>query len=222
MLNFYVKSPANMIMKKIGPKAWLSFLTFGFGIVTMCQGFVHSFEGMVAVRIFLGLCEAGVLPGIMYTLASFYRRHELTTRMGYLSAVVSLSGAFGGLLATGFSRIPSFGILHTWRHVFFFEGLITAIIGLSVLFLPNSVATSSFLTEEERAYACTRLIDEAKALPDEKISKVTFKRAIFHAPTQAIALSLICSLCCMGSLHIFTVSSQFTPPCSKPLKLIPY
>ncbi|WAO92426.1 MFS domain-containing protein [Fusarium falciforme] len=195
--------PANAVIKRIGPKIWLSFLTTSFGIVTMCQAFAISFHGIIAVRIMLGLCDAGVLPGIMFTLASFYRRHELTTRMGYLSAVVSLSGAFGGLLATGFSRIPS-GILHTWRHVLFFEGLITILIGFSVVLLPNSPATSSFLTEEERIYACSRLIDEAKALPDEKMNKVTFKRAIMHVPTQLVAVALICSLCCMGSLHIFT------------------
>lgn len=211
-----LQSPANIMMKKIGPKAWLSFLTFGFGIVTMCQSFIHSFGGMVAVRVVLGFCEAGVLPGIMFTLASFYRRHELATRMGYLSAVVSLSGAFGGLLATGFSRIPSFGILHTWRHVFFFEGLITALIGLFVIFLPNSPATSRFLTEEERAYACMRLIDEAKALPDEKIGKVAFKRALSHAPTQLVAVALICSLCGMTSLSLFTVRTKFTHQPSKP------
>ncbi|KAI9172818.1 transporter [Paramyrothecium foliicola] len=196
--------PANMIQRKLGPKIWLAFLTISFGLVTMCISFVRSFGALCATRVALGLCESGVLAGIMYTLSTFYRRHELTTRMGYLNAVVTLSGAFGGLLATGFSRVPAFGILHTWRHIFFFEGLITMLVGFSVLFLPNHPSTAGFLTEEERAYACSRLIDEAKALSSERMNKVTFKRALLHLPTQLVAVALVCALCAMGSMQLFS------------------
>jgi MFS family permease len=201
-----VDRPANMICKKVGPRFWLVFLTTSFGLVTTCIAFITSFGGLIAVRVLLGACEAGILPGIMYTLSTFYRRHELATRMGYLSAVVSLSGAFGGLLATGFSRIPGIGMLHTWRYIYLFEGIITILVGASVLMLPNSPDTASFLTEEERGHSRNRLIGEAKALPYEKINKVTFRRAILHIPTQTVAIGLICSLCCMGSLAIFSVS----------------
>jgi len=200
--------PANMVQRKIGPRIWLPILTCSFGLVTMCIGFVQSFGALCATRVFLGLCESGVLAGIIYLLSSFYRRHELTTRMGILNAVVTLSGAFGGLLATGFSRVPGFGILHTWRHIFFFEGIITMLVGALALFLPNSPATAGFLTDEERSYACSRLIDEAKALSTERMNKTAFKRAIFHLPTQAVAVALICSLCAMGSMQLFSVGSS--------------
>ncbi|KAI9148333.1 hypothetical protein HJFPF1_12161 [Paramyrothecium foliicola] len=146
---------------------------FGFFLVTTCISVVSSFSGLCAARIVLGLCESGVLAGIMYTLSSFYRCHELTTRMGYLNAIVALSGAFGGLLATGFTRVPAF-------------------------------ATASFLTEEEKLYACSRLVDESKALASEKMNKTIFKRALFHIPTQTTALALICATCSMGSLQLFS------------------
>ncbi|KAH7013993.1 major facilitator superfamily domain-containing protein [Ilyonectria destructans] len=196
--------PANMVQRQIGPKIWLCFLTIAFGLITTCISVVGSFRGLCVGRVALGLCESGVLAGIMYTLSSFYRRHELTTRMGYLNAVVTLSGAFGGLLATGFTRVPAFGMLHTWRHIFFFEGIITILIGISVIFLPNDPATADFLTEEEKVYACSRLVDESKALASEKMNKTTFKRALLHLPTQMVAVALICATCSMGSLQLFS------------------
>lgn len=38
----------------------------------------------------------------------------------YISAAGS-SGAFGGLLAIGLSKIPQWGMIHTWRNIYFFE-----------------------------------------------------------------------------------------------------
>jgi MFS family permease len=202
----HTPSPANIALRRLGPKYWLPVLTLGFGIVTMCHAFVRSYNGLIVCRILLGMFEAGVLPGIIYTLSMVYRRHQLTTRMGWLNGIVVLSGAFGGLLATGFSRIPQHGMLKTWRWIFLLEGIVTALVGLAVFMLPNSLESAKFLTDEEREYAMSRLIEEAKALPGERLNKKTFIRAVRHWPTQLSALALICSLCCQGSMQLFAVS----------------
>jgi sugar phosphate permease len=55
--------PSNLLMKRIPPSAWLSGLMFGWGIITMCQGFVKSYAGLIVCRVLLGIFEAGVFPG---------------------------------------------------------------------------------------------------------------------------------------------------------------
>lgn len=40
---------------------------FLFGLVTICQGLVQNFSGLIATRFFLGLAETGMFPGIVYT-----------------------------------------------------------------------------------------------------------------------------------------------------------
>jgi MFS family permease len=52
-------------LKKITPRIWLSFLTFAWGIISMCLGFTHNFAGFVAVRAVLGVAEGGLLPGMV-------------------------------------------------------------------------------------------------------------------------------------------------------------
>jgi MFS family permease len=60
--------PSNLVLKKVTPRIWLSILTFAWGTVAMCLGFIQNFAGFVTVRAILGLCEGGLLPGMVLHL----------------------------------------------------------------------------------------------------------------------------------------------------------
>lgn len=45
------------MLKKLRPSIWLSILVVSWGIVMTLMGVVQNFQGMVACRVFLGLCE---------------------------------------------------------------------------------------------------------------------------------------------------------------------
>ena len=53
--------PSNIILKRLKPHVWLSVCMFMFGVVTICQGLVQNFSGLVATRFFLGFFESGML-----------------------------------------------------------------------------------------------------------------------------------------------------------------
>ncbi len=55
--------PSNILLKKLRPHVWLSLCMFGFGLVTVCQGLVQGYGGIIATRFFLGLFETGMFPG---------------------------------------------------------------------------------------------------------------------------------------------------------------
>lgn len=100
-----------------------------------------------------------------------YRRHELATRVGFYAAVSPLAGAFGGLLATGLSKVPQFGMVHSWRNIFFFEGLLSIILGfISYFMLPDSPGTASMLTDDERKFAKWRIAEESMSHVPEKVN----------------------------------------------------
>lgn len=119
---FYIVSevPSNLVMKRVSPRIWLPLLTGLWGLVAMCLGFVRSYGSLVVVRIFLGITEGGLLPGIVLYLSMCYKRREMGFRMGLIYGAASLSGAFGGLLAYGFNAIGpvSKTIDHGWRWIF--------------------------------------------------------------------------------------------------------
>lgn len=55
------------------------------------------------------------MPGIAYYLSRWYRRSELAFRLGLYMTMAPLSGAFGGLLASGILKLSHFGSLHRWE-----------------------------------------------------------------------------------------------------------
>lgn len=101
--------PSNWLVKRVGAGWYLPGLVIGWGLISMCIGFVKTYKGLLAARFFLGLMEGGLLGGMIIYLAMFYRRHQLMIRIGLFYCAAPLSGAFGGLLATGLSQIRTPG-----------------------------------------------------------------------------------------------------------------
>ena len=60
--------PSNILLKRFRPSRWLSFCMFLFGVVTLAQGFVTTYGGLLATRFFLGLAETGMFPGCFYVI----------------------------------------------------------------------------------------------------------------------------------------------------------
>ncbi|KAJ8482249.1 hypothetical protein ONZ45_g15021 [Pleurotus djamor] len=139
--------PSNWVIKRVGANRWIPILVCLWGVVTTLTSLVHSFAGLVVVRMCLG---------ILY-LSTVYKRHELQLRVGIFYASASLSGAFGGLLATAISKMDGIGGLAGWRWIFVLEGIATVLFGLiAAVFLPGSIETAKFLSEEERVFALQR------------------------------------------------------------------
>lgn len=161
---------------------------------------------MILLRVLLGCFESGIQPGIMYLYAQYYRRHELVGRWGVKASMASVAGSFGGLLAGGLSNIPSAGILHSWRWIFFVEGLLSMALAVCVwIFLPNSVPEATFLTQSDRDYAVRRIESEMMATDKEPMDYVSFKRALLNWNTQLISLATLCSLMTLTALSLFMV-----------------
>ncbi|KAL9938391.1 hypothetical protein V8E36_003014 [Tilletia maclaganii] len=143
--------PSNVMLKKVGGNRWIPGLILAWAIVTTLTFLVQDFKGLVIIRVFLGLCEGGVLPGMTFYLSLLYPRYELQQRIGIFYAAAALSGSFGGLLAYVISKLNGRDHLAGWRWLFLVEGLATVAIALlGFLIIPSSVAKANFLTEEER------------------------------------------------------------------------
>lgn len=149
--------PSNLMMKRFGPQRWMAFCVCGFGIVMMAQGFVKSFSGLLATRFFLGLMEAGTFPGSFYLISFWYRREEAQKRFTVYWSSVLVASMFGGLLATGISKMHGVGGLANWRWIFILEGIATILVGIASFFLLSDFPKEAkWLTEEEREFVMAR------------------------------------------------------------------
>ncbi|KAM0294309.1 hypothetical protein ACHAPM_011404 [Fusarium culmorum] len=176
--------PSNILLKYFSPSKWISRIMVSWGIVTICTAAVSTYGGLLAVRIFLGLAEAGFFPGIMMYLCFWYKPEERATRMAIFASSVAVAGAFGGLLATGISYLNGKAGLAGWQWLFVLEGIPAVIVGILVWFyLPDYPQTVSWLSPEERAFAVKRLGPYAPSMNDKhwdsKVAKETVSDYFF-------------------------------------------
>ena len=160
--------PSNVLLKYFSPSKWIARIMVSWGIVTICTAAVSTYGGLLVCRIFLGLAEAGFFPGIMMYLCFWYKPEERATRMAIFASSVAVSGAFGGLLATGISFLNGHAGLAGWQWLFVLEGIPAVLVGVMVWFmLPDYPQTAAWLTPHERAFAVKRLGPYAPSMTDK-------------------------------------------------------
>ncbi|QNP97803.1 YALIA101S12e02036g1_1 [Yarrowia lipolytica] len=150
--------PSNMMLKRLKPSIWLPAIMVAWGIVMTLMGIVQNYGGMLATRIFLGLTEAGLFPGVTYYLTLWYPRRDIQFRTAMFFSAASVAGAFSGLLAFGIGKMDGVGNLEGWRWIFILEGIATTLIAaLSFFLVVDFPDTAKFLTDEEREWVLWRL-----------------------------------------------------------------
>lgn len=93
------------------------------------MGFVHNYQGLMAARVFLGIAEGGLFPGICFLITVWYPRHETGLRMAMFFSAATAAGAFGGLLARGISEMAGVAGRGGWAWIFILEGTLTFLVG---------------------------------------------------------------------------------------------
>ncbi|KAG7407268.1 putative transporter [Fusarium oxysporum f. sp. rapae] len=150
--------PANMALKHLSPRIWITLIAVSWGLVMTLMGIVHSYEGLLAARFMLGVPEAGIFPAAAYYITIWYSRHEAMYRTALFYATASLAGAFSGLLAYAITLMDGIGGLAGWQWIFILEGMLTVICGAMAYFtIYNGPDSVSWLTDEEKAYIKVKL-----------------------------------------------------------------
>ncbi|KAL4945883.1 hypothetical protein BDV06DRAFT_229740 [Aspergillus oleicola] len=169
--------PSNMLLKRIKPSWWLSGIMTGWGIVTVCQGVTGSFTGLVVCRVLVGALEAGFMPGSVYLINMYYRRHELQWRLNFFFSASIFAGAVSGFLAYAIAKMDNVAGYKAWRWIFILEGLATILIAVIAKFIivdwPES---ATFLNNEERAVLLARLKEDQGEAQMNRLDKTAMKR----------------------------------------------
>ncbi|OKL57510.1 hypothetical protein UA08_07242 [Talaromyces atroroseus] len=133
--------PCNMAQQRVGPRKWLAGQIFVFGLLATMQVFVRNRGSFLALKMLLGVAEAGYIPGAIYTLSTWYRKEELATRVAVFFFGMFSGNALNPLIASGILQLDGCRGLKGWQWLFLIEGLFTiSVFFLFLLFLPGSPA----------------------------------------------------------------------------------
>jgi MFS family permease len=138
-----------------------------WGLVMTFHGVIKNYGGLITVRVLLGATEAGLYPGIVFYITSWYKRSEMGTRVAVFFSSATVAGAFSGLLAAAISKMDGIGGRTGWEWIFILEGLATIVLAVASFWViqdfPNN---AKFLTEDERKFVIRRLKDDQKLSAD--------------------------------------------------------
>ncbi|RVX74793.1 hypothetical protein B0A52_01070 [Exophiala mesophila] len=152
--------PSNMVIRRIGARLWLPFLIVVWGASVLGMGFVHNWVSLTVLRVILGIFEAGLYPGAVFIIASWYKKYEMAARISLFYMAALFASGFGPIFAYCLSliRVGDGMYQQGWRWIFIIEGICTIVVGfISPWFLVDFPEKAKFLNERDKHIALARL-----------------------------------------------------------------
>ncbi|KAL3419475.1 nicotinic acid plasma membrane transporter [Phlyctema vagabunda] len=196
---FYVpyillETPWVMCVKRFGPNKVLAVALVSWSIVTICTGFIHTYGQAIAMRMLLGICEAGVAPGFAFIFSTIWDRKDTAKRVALIYFANVMSGAFGGLFAYGIQSMGERRGIAAWRWLFIIEGTVSLVVcGGCWLSFPNTPESAWFLTKDEKEIMRQRKLRDVKYKGDDVFDWKYAKMACRDPFIYAASLSFFCS-----------------------------
>lgn len=176
--------PSTIAVRTVGPRPWFAFITFAFGLITLCTAFVQTWRQMIALRVLLGMAMSGVYPGLTYLISTWYRRDEQQTRYAFLQSGEVIVLATGGIVNYAVNKnLGGRAGLAGWRWMFLVQGLISCVLGIVTYFwivdFPENAHRSLwFLTADEQELAVRRIQDDRR---DVEADPFAWRKVLRHA-----------------------------------------
>ena len=174
---FLFEVPSNLILARMGARRWIARIMFSWGIVSACMALVSGATGFYALRVLLGIAEAGFFPGIVFYLTLWFPQQYRAHITGLFMVAAPLSTVVGAPLSALLLGLDGLLGLHGWQWLFVIEAIPAVLLSFVVWrYLPDSPAQASWLNAESRTWLTRTLDDEVRAVA----SRASLLSVLFH------------------------------------------
>lgn len=153
--------PANAILERVGARRWIFSILLGWGALSAANSLVTNAPQFYAVRIALGLVEAGFFPGMILYLTYWFTKAYRARLVALFMAALPLANIIGAPLSSailGLSGVLGFA---GWQWLFLLEGAPTMLLAFLVLrFMPDGPRAAPWLNDKEKAIIATSLAND--------------------------------------------------------------
>jgi MFS family permease len=144
--------PSNLIMHRVGARAWMCRIMVTWGIVSAAMAVAHTEFVFYTLRFLLGVAEAGFFPGVILYLTYWVPAKDRGKAVGlfYFGAPLAfiIGSPFTGALLE-FSH--GLGGYQGWQWMFAIEGVMATVVGVwAYFYLDNRPMDAAWLTLEEK------------------------------------------------------------------------
>lgn len=203
-----VQIPGVLLFRLCKANYYLSSMMGAWALVTIFSVFVSNYGTLVATRVLIGLFEGSFYSCISVYISNSYQPNEMGRRFAYLFIFSAISSAFGGLIATGITKIES-GPLSKWRYLYLIEGLLTMIAVVFVFFFLPSEPRFIAKNDKDRKIWNIRAERRALFLGSGKFDKSQVKDAFKDSKLYFSIAIQFCQDVCMYGFTTFLPSILF-------------
>lgn len=172
--------PATLLVERWSARKLIAQIMICWGFVASLMGFlgarwfgtIHLSHQFYALRLLLGIAEAGFFPGVIVYLSHWYRPEDRARAKGYFILAQPLAIAFGIPLSGWILEHVHWLGLAGWRWVFLLEGVPPFLMGfVSLWYLTDRPDGAGWLADDERAWLLEELkADEARKIAAHRVS----------------------------------------------------
>ncbi|MCW3477016.1 MFS transporter [Limobrevibacterium gyesilva] len=201
---FLFEVPSNLMLDRFGARKWIARIMFSWGLLSGLMAAIpaisrstglsneHSFY---AVRVLLGMAEAGFFPGIIFYLTLWFPAIYRARIVGYFMAAIPLSSVIGAPVSSALLYLDGAAGLAGWQWLFVIEAVPALILSVVVFFyLTDRPNLASWLSLEERAWLSGRL--EAEQRQREAVHSISVVQALLNPKVLALALVYFGAVAC--------------------------
>jgi ACS family tartrate transporter-like MFS transporter len=154
--------PSNLIMNRTGARRWIGRIMVSWGIISCAMLLVRGPWSFYALRLLLGIAEAGFFPGIILYLTYWFPARQRARAVSCFMTGSPLVGIIQGPLSGGILEyLDGAGGLAGWQWLFLLEGAPAVFLGFVVLFyLTDRPAQANWLSAEERDWLAQEMAQE--------------------------------------------------------------
>jgi MFS transporter, ACS family, tartrate transporter len=156
-----VQVPSNLAMIRTGARRWIAGVVVAWGVVSAASAFVVGPLSFYAMRLLLGVAEAGFFPGTLLYLSLWFPSRQRAAAIAAFMAAAPLSTAIGSPISGALMELPRSLGLANWQWLFILEGLPAVALGfLTLKMLTNCPQEAEWLDVEERGWLVETLAGE--------------------------------------------------------------
>jgi ACS family tartrate transporter-like MFS transporter len=163
--------PSTLILHRLGARRWICVMLIVWGLCSAATAFVRNAPELLAVRLVLGMAEAGFVPGgilfLSYWFPSEYRGRALGSFI-FMQPVAVIVGSpiSGALLSHG-----GFFGLAGWQWLFIMESVPTLVLALlTFCFLTDRPSQADWLSATQKRWLAERLARETQQTASSRMS----------------------------------------------------
>ena len=199
--------PSNVMLTIVGARRWIAILMIVWGIASTATLFATGPNSLYALRMLVGIAEAGFLPGLLYYMTYWFPAHyrARANALFMIAMPVTMALASGYIL-----NMDGMLNLKGWQWLFLLEGFPSVLLGLVVWFwLDDSPSTAKWLTDDDKACLNEMLeADKQQALQTQSAiaaASVGQKSVMRELFTPIIILYTVAYFCLTNTLSALSV-----------------